>query len=350
LRPFTIFCIVIIIIAVRYLAIPKSQYQNGETLKITATLRSEPQRTGNLQKFDLIGIKIITWSYPEYHFGDRIEVMGVIKQQGLAFPQITVLEGKKNSLGSFILGWRTHFESIYKKTLPEPQSSLLSGIVLGSKSSLPQDLYQDFKKTGIMHIVVASGMNVTILASTMISFLLLFLSRRLAVVLSCILIWFYVGLAGGEAPIVRAGIMGSLTFLALFLGREAEAWRILGLTGFIMLFLDPQLLFDLGFQLSFMATFGIIFFNPLFNSWFKRIPAIIRNDLNQTLGAQIATLPIIVLSFGSYPLISPFVNLLIVVFLPIIMRLGLIGLAVPAVLWLTYPLLTYIVKVVEIFS
>jgi competence protein ComEC len=350
LRSFTIFCIGFLIIAFRYLAIPAIQYRNGEKLKISASLRVEPRRTGNLQKFDLMGVKIVTWAYPEYHYGDRIEAIGVIKNQELAFPEITVIGGKKSSLGSFLLSWRTRFEAVYQKTLPEPQSSLLSGIVLGSKSSLPPGLYLAFQKTGIMHIVVASGMNVTIIAGTMISFLLLFLSRRLAVVVSCVLIWFYVGLAGAEAPIVRAGIMATLTFLALFLGREAEAWRILGITGFIMLFLDPMLLFDLGFQLSFMATFGIVFFSPLFNSWFERVPPLIRNDLGQTLGAQIATLPIIVLSFGGYSWISPVVNLLIVSTLPVIMRLGLIGLAVPVVLWLTYPFLTYIIKVVEMFS
>lgn len=297
-----------------------------------------------------MSLKITAWSYPEYHYGDRIEAVGVVKNQELAFPKISVLEGKKSSLGSFLLGWREKFEAVYKKTLPEPQSSLLAGIVLGSKSNLPQDLYLNFQKTGVLHIVVASGMNVTIIAGTMISFLLLFFSRRLAVILSCLLIWFYVGLAGAEPPIVRAGLMGTLTFLALFLGREAQAFRILGLTGFMMLLFDPKLASDLGFQLSFMATFGIIFFNPLFVTLFKRIPAIIRNDLSQTLGAQIATLPIIILTFGSYSLISPIVNLLIVSTLPFIMRLGLIGLAVPGVLWLTYPLLTYIVKMVEIFS
>jgi competence protein ComEC len=337
-------------IAVRYLALPTNDYRNGETLKITAILRQEPLRSGNLQKFDLMGLKITTWSYPEYHYGDRIEATGGIKNQELAFPEITVLEGKKSSLESCLLSWRTQFEAVYKKTLPEPQSSLLSGIVLGSKSNLPQDLYLSFQKTGIMHIVVASGMNVTIIAGTMISFLLLFLSRRLAVLLSCLLIWIYVGLVGAEAPIVRAGLMGTLTFLALFLGREAEAWRILGLTGFVMLFLDPKLVLDLGFQLSFMATFGIIFFNPLFSAWFKRVPALFRNDLSQTLGAQIATLPIIILNFGGYSWVSPIVNLLIVSCLPVLMRLGLIGLAVPVVLWLTYPFLTYIIKIVEIFS
>jgi competence protein ComEC len=334
----------------RYLALPTIQYKNGEKLKISASLRSEPRRNGNLQKFDLMGVKIVTWAYPEYHYGDRIEAIGIIKNQELAFPEITVMGDKKRSLGGFLLGWRTKFEAIYQKTLPEPQSSLLSGIVLGSKANLPQDLYLAFQKTGIMHIVVASGMNVTIIAGTMISFLLLFLSRRFAVLLSCVLIWFYVGLAGAESPIVRAGIMATLTFLALFLGREAEAWRILGITGFIMLFIDPNLVFDLGFQLSFMATFGIIFFNPLFSTRFKRVPALIRNDLAQTLGAQIATLPIIILSFGSYSPISPVVNLLIVSTLPVIMRLGLIGLLVPAVLWLTYPFLTYIIKVVGMFS
>lgn len=337
--------------AIRFLSLPKNTpYQNGDQVKITATLKNQPLVKDSIQQFYLAGIKIVTWRDVEYQYGNKLIVTGVVKNKTLEFPQIELEKPGVKGIVGFLYQMRQNFIRIYQRYLPEPQASLLSGIVLGSKSNLPKDLYLNFQKTGIMHIVVASGMNVTIIAGTMISFLLLFFSRRLAVLLSCLLIWFYVGLAGAEAPIIRAGLMGTLTFLALFLGREADAWRILGITGFIMLILDPQLVFDLGFQLSFAATFGIIFFNPLFNIWFKRIPTILRNDLNQTLGAQIATLPIIILSFGSYSLISPLVNLLIVVFLPMIMRLGLIGLAVPAVLWLIYPPLTYIVKIVELFS
>ena len=119
MRSFTIFCIGFLIIAVRYLALPDNQYKNGETLKITANLRQEPLRTGSLQKFDLMSLKITTWSYPEYHYGNRIEAIGVVKNQGIAFPEIKVLESKKSSLGSFLLIWRNRFEAIYRKTLPD---------------------------------------------------------------------------------------------------------------------------------------------------------------------------------------------------------------------------------------
>lgn len=305
---------------------------------------------GSVQDFSLAGLKIITWRDVDYQYGDKLIVSGSIKNKILEFPKIELQkQGEKGILGS-LYQLRQSFVRQYQKYLPEPQASLLSGIVLGSKERIPKEFAEGLRKTGTIHIVVASGMNVSILAGTMFSFLLLFLSRRLSIILSFVLIWFYVALAGGDPPIVRAGIMGSFSFLALGLGRELDAWRALGITAGLMLFLDPNLVTDLGFQLSFAATFGILFFNPLFSSWFKKVPSIIRNDLSQTLGAQIATLPIVLLNFGGYAPLSPLVNLLIVITLPVMMRLGLIGLFVPVVLWLAYPLLTYIVKMVELFS
>lgn len=350
LRPFAIFCLLFLVFSIRLFLVPKPQYRNGDQVKITATLKTQPLIRGNIQEFSLKDLKIVTWADIDYHYGDRLLVQGIVKNNALEWPRIEIMQFRNGGLMGLLAQKREEFARLYSRILPEPQASLLSGIVLGAKENLPKSFRDDLRKTGTTHIVVASGMNVSILAGTMFSFLLMFFKRRLSTVLSFLLIWIYVGLAGGEAPIVRAGIMGSLTFLALVVGREADAWRALGLSAFLMLFIDPKLLIDLGFQLSFLATFGILFFTPLFNNWFKKIPTFPRHDLSQTLGAQIATLPVILLNFGTFSCLSPLINLLIVIFLPVIMRLGLIGLVVPAVLWLTYPLLTYIVKIVEIFS
>lgn len=315
-------------------------------------MRQEPKISGGLQKFSLVGIEIKTWKYPEYHYGDKLKVMGIVKENSLEFPEIREKETEKDK---GILFWihnlRTRIEKTYRKTLPEPQASLLAGIVLGSKSGIPKDFYESLRQTGTLHVVVASGMNVSILAGTLVSFLLLFISRRKAVILSFILIWFYVVLAGAEAPVIRAGIMGTLAFLAQGLGREEDAWRGLGLAAVILLFLNPQNLFDLGFQLSFAATFGILFFGPVFSRLFSRLPKQIRSDISQTLGAQIVTLPIIILNFGYYSIFSPLVNLLVVPTLPWIMRLGLlVAVGGQIFAWLTLPFLTYFVWIVKLFS
>jgi competence protein ComEC len=215
---------------------------------------------------------------------------------------------------------------------------------------MPKDFYNNLRQTGTIHMMVASGMNVTIVGMTTLSLALLFLSRKIAVMLSLILIWFYVLLAGGEAPVVRAGIMGSLVFLAQIAGREADAWRGLILAAGILLFLNPLSFFDLGFQLSFAATAGILLFTPWFNSHLSRFPNQIKIDLSQTMGAQIATMPIILLNFGYYSSLSPLANVLIVSTLPWIMRLGLLGVLFWPILYLTLPLLTYVVKVIEWFG
>lgn len=343
----------VLLFTLRLVTFNQPQFLSGTKIKITGTLHQEPRIVGNLQKFSLVGIEIKTWKYPEYHYGDKLLVTGVIKENSLEFPEIETEEERRRK--GEVLVWinrlRLKIESTYRRTLPEPQASLLSGIVLGSKSGMPYDFYQALRQTGTLHVVVASGMNVSILAGTLISFLVLFISRRIAVILSFILIWFYVVLAGAEIPVIRAGIMGTLTFLAQGLGREEDAWRGLGLAAGILLFQNPQNLFDLGFQLSFAATFGILFFGPTFSRLFSGVPKQIRFDLSQTLGAQIVTLPIIVLNFGYYSPLSPLVNFLVVSILPWIMRLGLlVAFGGQIFAWLTLPFLTYFVWIVKLFS
>lgn len=348
-----------LIFILRLATLSRPHFLSGTKMKITAALAEEPKIIGQTQTFSLLGIKIKTWRYPQYHYGDRLVVTGTIKESTLEFPEVELSKSEsKRGLFFGILNLRRKIEEVYKKSLPEPQASLLSGIVLGSKAGIPGGFYKSLQKTGTLHMVVASGMNVTIVASTLLPFFLWFCSRRLAVVLVFLGIWFYVLFAGLEIPIVRAGIMGTLVFLAQGLGREADAWRGLGLAAVILLFINPLSLFDLGFQLSFAATGGILFFGPKISKLAHRLPKQIQLDIAQTVGAQIATMPLLLLNFGQYSPFSILPNLLVITTLSLVMKLGAV-IAIAGLIflplgqitaWLAWPLLTYFVRVVELFS
>jgi ComEC/Rec2-related protein len=344
----------------------------GQEVKISGVLRQEPKVTGSSQTFSLAGIEIKTLRYPEYHYGDQLIVVGSLKKRVtggwfLEFPEIEeTLQlhkiGIEHKILASISAWRRRIEKVYRFSLPEPQASLMAGIVLGSKSGFPNDFYQALRKTGTLHVVVASGMNITFVAIFLINTLVIFISRRKAVILAFLGIWFYVILAGWEAPVVRAGIMGSLAFLAMGLGREAMAMRGLMIAGAIMLLINPNYLFDLGFQLSFAATAGILIVYPKLRSFEKtrrvfNLP-VIGDNLASTLAAQTLTLPIMVFNFGGYNPLSPLVNALVLWTIQWVMVIGAIGGILGLInlelgrlfCLLSWPLLTYFVELVKIFS
>jgi len=337
----------------------------GQKVRITGVLSAETQVLGNLQKFALAGVKVRTSRFPEYHWGDRLVVTGQVKigkqnwlltEYLLEWPKIE--EVSPTFRISPITSFREKLVNIYRQNLPEPYASLLGGIVLGEKSSLPQDFYQALKKTGTMHLVVASGANIAFFAGHLMFFLPFLINRRLSYILTITAIWFYVLLAGGEAPVLRAGIMGTIGYFGLSLGREKESLVALLLAGLILLLLWPRSLFDLGFQLSFAATAGIILLAGRKWGMAEKLPAQIRVSLKTTLAAQALTTPIIFLSFGTYPLISPVANLAVFWTIPYLMLFGFLavafGLLLPflgrALALLSFPLLFYFVKVIELLQ
>jgi len=344
----------------------------GQEVRISGVLRQEPKIAGSSQSFSLAGIEIKTFRYPEYHYGDQLIVVGSLKkgvtrEWSLEYPKVEEASqeqrmGIEHKILASISAWRRRIEKVYRFSLPEPQASLMAGIVLGSKSGFPGDFYQALRQTGTLHVVVASGMNITLVAIFLINFFVLFLNRRLAVAFAFLGIWFYVILAGGEAPVVRAGIMGSLAFLAQGLGREGVAIRGLLFAGVLMLFINPHYLFDLGFQLSFAAATGILIVYPRLKSLKKtrRIFALpgFGNNLATTLAAQTLTLPIMIFSFGGLNPISPLVNAFVLWTIQWLMAIGAIGGILGLINFnlgrvfclLSYPLLTFFVEMVKLFS
>lgn len=263
----------------------------------------------------------------------------------------------KNSLFHGIFDLKRRIEGIFNQVLPEPRASLLSGIVLGSKKETEPSFYQALKKTGTLHVVVASGANISLVSQPLVENLAGFFSRRVALIFGIIFAWVYAVISGFEPPVVRAAIMASIGFLAQFMGREKAALKSLILAGMIMVFFDPLVIFDLGFQLSFSATAGILLFYGKIKPYFLKL-SFIGDDLSTTLAAQVFVLPIIYFNFKQVSLISPLVNALVLWTIDPLMKLGglIAGLGLinrPLAQLIAYPawlLLTFFVGTVKFFK
>lgn len=252
-------------------------------------------------------------------------------------------------------------ESVVRETISSsfitPYAQLLEGFLFGMKVRFPPELYEAMKKTGTLHMVVASGYNVTVVAGFCM-LLAGLVPRKAAIIITGVVLFWYASFSHFDAPVVRASIMGGLTFFAQLTGRLKHALWSLFLTAFLMLFIQPLLLQDIGFQLSFAATLGILLFSPLLTDLFHFVFPIIREDLAVTVSAQLATAPLLLYHFGSFSPLSLFANLAIFWVIPAVMLLGGLFLAtafVVPVLSVFFQaalqgILSYVVRVLTFFS
>jgi ComEC/Rec2-related protein len=150
-------------------------------------------------------------------------------------------------------------DNIYRM-FPDPESSLMAGILFGVDTGLTQELQQAFKNTGTAHIIAISGFNISIIAGLFFAFFSKFLGSRRGALLAVIGIIFYTILVGGDAAVVRAAIMGSLALFAKQVGRRQFALNTLLAVALLMCLWNPLYIWDVGFQLSFFATLGLILY------------------------------------------------------------------------------------------
>jgi competence protein ComEC len=201
-------------------------------------------------------------------------------------------------------------------------------------------------------------MNVTLVAGFLVAFSTYFSPRRKGVYFAILGVWIYAVVSGFDAPIIRAAVMGTIAFFAQAVGRLSRAWKSLLVSGLIMLIIWPGWIRDLGFILSFIATASILLFEPGIKRLLKNFPKIVRDDLSVTLAAQIGVTPIIFATFGQFNPLSPLINVLVLwTVAPVTMIAavsGIVGLFVPwlgsILLYLSYPLTFWFVKVIEVFS
>jgi competence protein ComEC len=332
----------------------KTEYLEGKKIRITSTVHEEPVKYSFFQKISLKSLDVYLPKYPEISYGDKVVVEGVVIEGKLEKAELLKLEKSQGILIKF----REKILEFYQKSLPEPHAALIAGITLGVRGEIPDSFWRGLTNSGLAHVVVASGSNVSLVAGFLVGILTLFIARRKAIPLLLIGIWLYAGLSGMDAPIIRAAIMGSITFSAQGIGRLSSAWRALVISAFIMLLIKPDWIADLGFLLSFVATACLMLFQGKIAKRLKKVPTIFREGLSTSLAAQIGVTPILFVTFGQFNILSPIANALVLWAVPIIMVVGgisgLIGLIFPLIgrilLYLVYPLTSWFIFIVNLFD
>jgi len=342
------------------------EYQYGDKLKITGKLE-EPQ------EYDPKSLKATGSPATEGGIGEGFNYKNYLLKDGILavmnFPKIELVDASTqlsvnqgNFLKKTLISFRQKLEESLNKILSRPHSAILEALLFGKEENISKNWKEKLNLTGTRHIAAVSGMNITIIANLIFGFLLwLGLWRHQAFYFSTILIIFYILMIGAPASAIRAGIMGLLLLTAQHFGRFSSASRSIVFAATLMLLQSPLILrWDIGFQLSFLATLGMINLQSILSEKLKKIPDVLqlRNNLSATLAAQIFVFPILIYNFGQISFISPITNILILPLIPSLTILGFIfsfigifwqGLA-QILSWLAWLGLTYILKIVDFSS
>lgn len=293
-----------------------------------------------------------TFRYDQFLAKD--EIFSVIQRASLA------LRGDPQGIGAWvmnsILSLKYAFQQGIAAALPEPAGALASGLITGGKQGLGPALLDAFIIAGLVHIVVLSGYNVMIVAEAVLR-ACSFLPRQSAALIAGIVIGLFVFAAGAGAASIRAGLMAGLALLARATGRTYAVVRALIVAGIAMTIMNPLVvMYDPGFQLSFIATLGLILGAPIVTTWFAWIPSTFWRELiAATIAAQISVLPLLLFQTGLLSIVSLPVNLAVLPIVPLAMGLSAVAAVVGMVLPLLAPvvglpafvLLTYIIATAE---
>lgn len=335
----------------------------------TGMVMSEPEDRDNSRKFIFLadnGEKVLV-TVPLYHpvqYGDAVKATGKLERPGiiesesggrdfnygkylakddiyytLSFANVEVLSsGHGNPVKTALFEIKRNFIEHGKKILAEPYASLLMGLIVAGRDALPADILEEFRRAGVIHIVVLSGFNITLIAEFLRRlFQSLFLYSGItrfpqaAAGASIVGVLLFVIMTGGEATVVRAALMALTVIVAKLLGRKYSASRALTAAGFLMLIENPKILvFDPSFQLSFLATLGLIYVMPMVEKslGFMTSKYQLKETLAQTIATQLTVLPLLVYSVGDVSLVSLPANLLILLTVPWTMFAGFLAICV----------------------
>lgn len=303
-------------------------------------------------------VRVTTFDAVEPRQGDKVAAYGKAKpgfgnyQLGMYFAKVRVQER-----GGTLWSWlRYHFGAAVRSVVPEPQASLGLGFLLGIKSQLPDELNDQLKMVGLTHIVVASGYNLTILVRAARR-LLARRSKYQATAAATLLMVGFVGVTGLSPSMTRAALVTSLSLLAWYYGRVIHPVVLILFAAAVTAAWNPLYVWgDIGWYLSFLAFGGVMLLAPLIMKRLfgdRKVPQLAQITI-ETLGAELATLPLTMFVFGSVSVVSLAANVLVAPLVPLAMLVtfgaGLACLLLPGPgAWLALPaawLLTYITSIV----
>lgn len=354
-------------------------------------IQVEAVDTGNLQPLPVSGLVLARLPDGEiYAYGDRLRLRGTLEtppeDEEFSYRDYLARHGIHSLMGDaeatrlpgrggndflaavYALKGRA-LENIYR-IFPDPEASLLAGILLGVESGLPPGLQQAFKDTGTAHIIAISGFNIAIIAGLFFNLFGRAFGQLRGALLAAAGIALYTLLVGADAAVVRAAIMGGLSLFARQVGRRQDGLNTLAFTAAVMAAWNPLVLGDVGFQLSFGATLGLILYAQPMQDWFtgllsrytapgtaQKIAGPVGEYFLFTLAAQLTTLPIMAYHFKRISLVAlvanPFIlpvqpPVMIVSGLALLLSLVLLPLGQIAAL-AAWPFSAYTIRMVEFF-
>ena len=356
--------------------VPQNQtYEYGQRVRVRGSLKTPPEDE-------------------EFSYRDYLARDGVYSYMSIA--EVTSLPGNGGSVvRAAVYKLKDKMLQNTYRLFNDPESSLLAGILLGVDTGLTKDLQNAFKNTGTAHIIAISGFNIAIIAGIFFSMFKTIFGERLGAVFAILAIAFYTFLVGADAAVVRAALMGSLSLLAFQLGRRNNSINTLMVVALIIAIINPLVIWDVGFQLSFFATLGIILYTeplakisinilkgilpknivkklrkpfPKGNYLFIRrrfsrpLAKIISKPVLEyfviTIAAQLTTIPIMAYHFKRISLISFIANPVILLVQPVVMIIGGLAVFVSLILqpigqliaWVAWPFTAYTIRLVELFD
>ncbi len=300
-------------------------------------------------------VKISAPLYPEYRPGDvlkiscRLEDYRQTENTGYAnylfkentfstcgFAQLRYLSSHY-SVARFLFQLRGYAKERINLTLKEPAAAIINGMLLNDTKNIPPNLNQLFSRLGLTHIIAISGSHLVIIIYLLLELLIFFGLNRLQAFWPAVgFIVFYVALVGAPASAVRSAVMAILMMYAQKIGRLSDNKNLLVLAAATMSLFNPKvLLFDVGFQLSFLAVVGLSYFSGTLKQWLKFIPEKfdLREIIAATASAQLLTYPLIIYYFGGFSPYSLLANVLILPIVPLLMGIAILNLGV-ALVWI----------------
>jgi competence protein ComEC len=389
-----IFILIIISIVRYFYFIPKApNYSDAvqKMVKIIGTISEDPDVRLNSKQLNVklkdkdASILVFVGREEEVSYGDNVEVSGILEEpenfitnSGKEFNYKRYLanrdiyyiiknadikitsNGNGSKIKTLLYKLRNSFIKNINKVISMPESDLANGLILGVRGGFDADTKQEFIETGTVHIIALSGYNVSIVAEGVMKTFGLIFTEVISIIFGIIIILLFIVMTGASSTAIRAGIMATIMLLGRMTNRKYIAGRALIIAGFLMAALDPRVLTDMSFQLSFVATGGVLYLTPKVLNWFKFLPMRFgfREMIASTVAATIAVLPILLNLTGVLSLVSLPANILILLLIPTAMLLifitGISGFISPVISiifgYISYLILLYILSIIHFFG
>jgi len=289
-------------------------------------------------------IRVTLPLYPEVKYGDVLEFeaglnaidgpsQGYFKKEGInataVFPKnVEIVEHNQGvPIKAGLLAIRDYVQDSFGRVLAPSQATLMTGLVFGKSGGFDKEFSEKLKATGTTHLVALSGYNIAVVINSLFLILGFLINRRQSVWICIIAVVGFVVMTGAESSVVRAAIMAIILVIAERSSRIYSMRNAVVVTAFLMVMINPRILvFDIGFQLSFLALLGIVYLKPAIDTYFRVSSKSSflgwRENLTTTVAAQLMVLPILFSSFGFFSPLSVITNVLLLSFIPYTMGLG----------------------------